>query len=68
MKEKNEHKSECFQEGTEEHEFHEFENGPFRVVYLETYIEKEGGMYIQGIYATPAYIEELEKSVDNGSA
>lgn len=52
--------SEYFSEGIEEHEFHEFEKDKERVVYLESYIDREGGMYIQSLFASPKLINKLE--------
>lgn len=45
--------SESFEEDGENHEFHEYLKGEYRVVYLESYIEREGGMYVQSFYASP---------------
>jgi hypothetical protein len=53
--------SEYYTEGQEEHEFHEFDNGNYRVVYLETYVEREGGIYIQGLFTKPEHMQNLRK-------
>lgn len=53
-------RSEYFSEGIEEHEFHEFEKDNGRVVYLESYIDREGGMYIQSLFASPDLINLFE--------
>lgn len=57
-------RSKFFSEGIEEHEFHEFEKDNGRAVYLETYIDREGGMYIQSLFASPELIEMFD-SADN---
>lgn len=55
-------KSAYFDEDGEEHELHEFVKDGCRVVYLQTYIEEEGGMYIQGLFASPGCIGDLRRS------
>lgn len=54
-----------FNENSEEHELHEFRKGQCRIIYLQTYIEREGGMHIQGLFASPNCIDELEELIDN---
>jgi hypothetical protein len=39
-----------FTEDVEEHEFHVFEKGDCRAVYIQTYVEREGGLYYQGFF------------------
>ncbi len=45
--------SEYCDTGGEEHQFHIYEKGSERVVYLESYVDREGGMYHQSLYANP---------------
>ena len=52
--------SKYFSEGNEEHEFHEYQKDAGRIVFLQTYLEKEGGMYIQTFYSSPELIKDLE--------
>ena len=56
--------SEYFNENQEEHEFHELVKNGCRLVYLQTYINREGGLYFQSLYASPACIKELEEQLD----
>jgi hypothetical protein len=51
--------SEYFSEGIEEHEFHQYQKGDCHVTYLESYVEREGGLYFQSFYATAGCIEML---------
>lgn len=53
-------RSEFLEEKNEDHEFHEFKKGAERVVYLESYIDKEGGMFMQSMYSNPAGINTLK--------
>lgn len=53
--------SEYYEEEGEEHEFHAYSKGPCRAVYLESYIEKEGGMYVQSLFASKGCLEHHQK-------
>lgn len=59
--------SEYFSEEGDEHEFHEYRKGPARAVFLQTYVEREGGMYINGLYANEQARQILQKGHDPAS-
>jgi hypothetical protein len=52
--------SEYYSEGIENHEFHEFEKDNERLVFLETYLNREGGMYFQTLFASQKLKDEFE--------
>lgn len=54
--------SEFYSEENEEHEIYEFEKANYRAVFLQTYVEKEGGLYFQSLYANREGLEEIEKN------
>jgi hypothetical protein len=52
--------SEYHSEGDDDHEFHVYQKAKCKAVFLESYVEREGGMYFQTLYADPGCIQELE--------
>jgi hypothetical protein len=49
--------------GTDELELDVYRQGDKRLVYLETYTEREGGMYFQSMFADEKTVMDLEKKL-----
>lgn len=53
--------------GTDEHEFIVYAKGNKRIVFVQTYVEMEGGLYYQSLYADKEMADELEKPLVEAS-
>lgn len=51
--------SQYFSSEKEDHEFHEYLKGDLKIVIIQTYIEKEGGLHYETIYSNGEFAKVL---------